>query len=356
VTRVLVAERCEHVRHAVRMLLLRLGYRTIEVCDGEAALRCLECERPVLTIVGCLGGGDLEAARASLDLARQVRIRRPGIAVLFFAADSSEAVAIGALKASVTDYIKQPLYDELAEAVTRCVSAAQIHSRVEEEPLAGQPIAGASVALARVRQQLRRVAAADCTVLITGETGTGKELAAQAVHYNSARRSKPFVTINCAAIPDELVESELFGFERGAFTGAHASNGGKLMQADGGTVFLDEIGELNAYAQAKMLRVIENKEVQRLGGKQNRPLDIRIVAATNQDLEQLVGLNRFRRDLYFRLKVGGATPVAAATRTARGHPAADGCVPPRVEPAHEPQRGRSERRGDGSAAAPLLAR
>jgi two-component system nitrogen regulation response regulator GlnG len=326
VTRILVAESRTQVRETIRTLLLGLGCHSIETGDVETALRCLDRDRPALTIVGCIGGASADAGRASLDLARQLRSRRPDLPLLFFAADSTEALAIDALKAGVTDYIKQPCFNELAQAVARWVGATPVASPDQEELLAGPPIAGAGAALARVRQYLRKVAAADCTVLITGETGTGKELAAHAIHANSARRSKPFVTINCAAIPDELVESELFGFERGAFTGAHTSNAGRLMQADGGTAFLDEIGELNAHAQAKMLRVIENKELQRLGASQNRPVDIRIIAATNQDLGQMVELKPIPSRPVFPAE-RCAPPLAALARTARGHPAADRSVP-----------------------------
>jgi transcriptional regulator with PAS, ATPase and Fis domain len=148
-----------------------------------------------------------------------------------------------------------------------------------------------------------RVAATDSSTLITGETGTGKELVAALIHEQSARRHKPFVRINCAAIPDSLLESELFGYERGAFTGAHTLKEGALQSAEGGTVFLDEIGDMSLTAQAKILRAIENKEVWRLGGKRNIPIDIRVIAATSRDLEQLMVEEKFRKDLYFRLNV-----------------------------------------------------
>ena len=162
---------------------------------------------------------------------------------------------------------------------------------------------GSSLAMWKVRTYLRKVALTDSHVLITGETGTGKELAAQYIHHHSARRAKPLVTINCAALPDGLLESELFGYERGAFTGATTSYSGKLKLADGGTVLFDEIGDMSPYAQAKILRVIETKEVYPLGGRRSVPLDIRIIAATNRDLDQRMASNEFRQDLYFRLNV-----------------------------------------------------
>ena len=164
-------------------------------------------------------------------------------------------------------------------------------------------IVGTSLEVWKLKTYLRKVAMTDSHVLITGETGTGKELAAQYIHQHSARSTKPLVIINCAALPDGLLESELFGYERGAFTGALSSYPGKLKLADGGTVLFDEIGEMSPYAQAKILRVIESKEVYPLGGRRSVPVDIRIIAATNRDLEQEMATKGFRPDLYFRLNV-----------------------------------------------------
>jgi DNA-binding NtrC family response regulator len=162
---------------------------------------------------------------------------------------------------------------------------------------------GNSLQIWKLKTYLRKVAMTDSHVLITGETGTGKELAAQYIHQHSTRHAKPLVTINCAALPDGLLESELFGYERGAFTGAVSAYAGKLKHADGGTVLFDEIGEMSPYAQAKILRVIESREVYPLGGRRSMPVNIRIMAATNRDLEQEMASNGFRRDLYFRLNV-----------------------------------------------------
>jgi len=162
---------------------------------------------------------------------------------------------------------------------------------------------GNSLPMWKVKSYMRKVALTDSHVLITGETGSGKELAAQYIHQQSARRGKPFIAINCAALPDGLLESELFGYERGAFTGAVSSYPGKLKLADGGTVLFDEIGDMSLYAQAKILRVIETKEVYPLGARRSVPVDIRIMAATNRDLERQMSRNEFRKDLYFRLNV-----------------------------------------------------
>lgn len=154
-----------------------------------------------------------------------------------------------------------------------------------------------------VRTHVNQASGSDSNVLITGETGTGKELVANLIHRNSSRSGNPFVCINCTAIPDHLLESELFGHEKGSFTGADTLNSGKLQSAEGGAVFLDEIGDMSLYHQAKILRTIENKEIQRIGGKQNIPLNIKIIAATNQDLERMVAEGKFRKDLYYRLNV-----------------------------------------------------
>jgi transcriptional regulator with PAS, ATPase and Fis domain len=161
---------------------------------------------------------------------------------------------------------------------------------------------GESRPMQEIKAYLSRAASTDSNILITGETGTGKELAAEFVHRESSRRNRPFITVNCAAIPDSLLESELFGYERGAFTGAQTSRDGRLKNADGGTVFLDEIGDMSPNAQAKILRAIDGKEIQRLGGV-GIPVDVRIIAATNQELETMVRAERFRKDLYFRLNV-----------------------------------------------------
>jgi DNA-binding NtrC family response regulator len=162
---------------------------------------------------------------------------------------------------------------------------------------------GNSLEIWKLKTYLRKVAMTNSHVLITGETGTGKELAAQYIHQHSARHAKPLVTINCAALPDGLLESELFGYERGAFTGALSAYAGKLKHADGGTVLFDEIGEMSLYAQAKILRVIESREVYPLGGRRSIPVNIRIMAATNRDLDHEMAHNRFRQDLFFRLNV-----------------------------------------------------
>jgi DNA-binding NtrC family response regulator len=241
-------------------------------------------------------------------LAQRIGAAHPGVPVFLLAWNSSEPLAIEALRNGIADYFAPPVeMHAVAEAVRRKVgySSANVdNGAATMAPECGsRPIIGDSLAMQSLRLWLSRVAQRDCNTLVLGETGTGKDLIAEAIHAHSPRHKKPFVSVNCAAIPETLLESELFGYERGAFTGASATTDGKIQQAHGGTIFFDEIGDMSPPAQAKMLRVIESKQVQRLGGKGSIPVDVRIVAATNQNLLQLVAEQRFRKDLYFRLSV-----------------------------------------------------
>lgn len=234
----------------------------------------------------------------------ELQSRQAAAPLIIVASESSEAFAVASLRIGARDYLAEPL--DLA------AFAQSISRWFPENPApfpdtsltGGEVFVGNSPAMQALRLHIRRVAATDCNVLITGETGTGKELVAQLIHQNSTRRGHPLVCINCAAIPDSLLESELFGYERGAFTGANAMSQGKLMSANNGTVFFDEIGDMSPQAQAKILRAIESKEVQRLGARRRYETDVRIMAATHHNLDELASAETFRRDLYFRLNVG----------------------------------------------------
>jgi DNA-binding NtrC family response regulator len=224
--------------------------------------------------------------------------------LMILASGSSEVFAIASLRAGALEYLPEPIDAEaFIQSTSRWLPTRRI-PRVDPELTGGAAFVGSSPAMQALRAQIRRVAATDCNVLITGETGTGKEVVAQLIHQNSPRSKNPFVCINCAAIPDSLLESELFGFERGAFTGAARANEGKLMSANRGTVFFDEVGDMSSLAQAKVLRAIETKEVQRLGASRACDTDIRIVAATHRNLDGPLSPEALRRDLYFRLNVG----------------------------------------------------
>lgn len=231
--------------------------------------------------------------------------------IILIVRDGSETLAVEALRAGVKDYFAEPVDTAaLTTAIRRCLASRHSRPAVETSAAAGPAAAGrpeslitSTPAMRAVCAYLDRVAQSDATVLITGETGTGKELAARRVHEGSRRRHGRFIPVNCAAIPEGLLESELFGYEPGAFTGASRSREGLLQLADRGTAFLDEIGEMGPAAQAKILRAIETREVHRLGGRQPIPVDTRVIAATNQDLEREVDEGRFRKDLYYRLNV-----------------------------------------------------
>ncbi len=242
---------------------------------------------------------DAASAPAALATARTLRARDAHLPIVLVVADGSEAIAVDALRAGVSDYLRAPCAEpELVAALARYRPRAA-PAREATAPA----MVGSSAAMRQIRAYVETVGATDTNVLVTGETGTGKELVAELLHAHSPRRHRPFVSINCAAIPDTLLESELFGHERGAFTGAHAARDGHLRAADGGTVLLDEIGEMSPYAQAKILRALDTREVYRLGSTRRLPLDVRVIAATNQDLPTLIEDGRFRRDLYYRLNV-----------------------------------------------------
>jgi two-component system NtrC family response regulator len=217
--------------------------------------------------------------------------------------------AIRAVQLGAFDYYLKPVnLGELDLILQRACRLSKLDREafgLEPEPGASpsEEIIGEGPAMRRIFDTVRRVARTDVTVLISGESGTGKELAARAIHAKSPRRQRPFVAINCGAIPENLVESELFGHEKGAFTGAHAQRKGRLEMADGGTVFLDEIGELSTPIQVKLLRVLQERQLERVGGREVLPLDVRVLAATNQDLRKAIQESRFREDLYYRLAV-----------------------------------------------------
>ncbi len=294
------------LRRRVAGLLLDHGFEVVESADAAGARMLFQKARPDLAILGSCE----DSVWNALELAREIRLEDKKVPLILLMASSSEELAIAALRAGVDDYFKPPFpLAELVQSVRRCLSASGRRDP-PVDPERGPSglsdadwIIGKHPAIRKIGGYIAKVAVTDSQVLITGETGTGKELVAELIHASSPRHEKPFICVNSAAIPDSLLESELFGYERGAFTGAHSLKEGALKLADGGTVFFDEIGDMSPYAQAKILRSIENKEVHRLGGRKSVPVDVRFIAATNQDLEQLVAQDKFRKDLYFRLNV-----------------------------------------------------
>jgi DNA-binding NtrC family response regulator len=301
---IIVIEDDQANRRSLVRALSREGYEVTAFSAAEPALRYLRENRHVNLVVtdlmlpGTDGFGVLEGARA-VD---------PDVGVLMITGHGSVESAVDAMKRGADDYLTKPVnLEELRKRVSTLVEKAQLSRRVDElEKRLGEKfgqLIGGSKPMEALFRQMDLVAAARSNVLIVGESGTGKELVANALHDNSPRKSKRFLPINCAAIPSEILESELFGHERGAFTGASSRKIGKFELAHGGTLFLDEIGELPLEMQVKLLRVLEEREFMRVGGSETIRVDIRVVAATNQDLEVGVEQGRFRSDLYYRLKV-----------------------------------------------------
>jgi DNA-binding NtrC family response regulator len=268
--------------------------------DSEADLVLRLQEGSPNLVIACSNGGD---ARGGLEVIRHVRRVSKSTPVVFITGQSSEQVAIEALRAGADDYFKFPLSDDSLRISLKRLLEDTKASLPSSSSRVAQTMVGDSRGMQDVRDYIARVAATDSTVLITGETGTGKELAAEMIHLHSHRKKKPLIRINCSALPDSLVESEMFGYERGAFTGAVVAQKGKLNAANGGGVFFDEIGDMNTFAQAKILRSIELKEVYPLGSNHAIPLDFRIIAATNRNPEKLVANKKFRQDLFYRLNV-----------------------------------------------------
>ncbi|SDL22672.1 two-component system, NtrC family, response regulator HydG [Maridesulfovibrio ferrireducens] len=281
------------------------GYSTSSVTDGAEAITAVK-DQPYDAVLM-----DVRMATVSgIEALEEIKAFNPAIPVLIMTAYSSVEIAVEAMKLGAYDYLTKPLnFDELKIILERALDHRRLSDENRslkeavspEQTLGG--IIGSSPAMAEVTEMVKVVAPTEATVLITGESGTGKELVARAIHFNSNRKHKQLVTINCAALSETLLESELFGHEKGAFTGADKRRDGRFMQANKGTIFLDEIGEIPLPMQAKLLRAVQEREVQRLGSDTPLPVDVRIVAATNRDLKKEVEKGNFREDLYYRLHV-----------------------------------------------------
>jgi DNA-binding NtrC family response regulator len=304
--RLLVVDDEPAIRIALKGLLDKQGYDVALAAGGDEAIEALTREPCDLVLVDlALGRG-----KNGLDVLAASRAAQPGTPVILMTAHGSEKVAVQAMKAGAHDYVPKPFdNDEMTMVVQRALERTRLErehrlllDRVAREHGLGAMI-GASGAMRRVFETIHKVAETDLTVLVHGESGTGKELVAQALHERSARRTRPFVAVNCAAMSRDLVESELFGHEKGAFTGAGARRAGRFESADGGTLFLDEIGDMPRETQAKVLRVLQERSFERVGGTATLRVDVRVVAATNRDLEAEVQSGAFRQDLYYRLRV-----------------------------------------------------
>ena len=302
---ILLVEDKDSLRRVLRLTLENAGYSVTEAADARSALNEISAAPHKLVLT------DLRMPHGSgLDVLRAARAADGSIPVIVMTAFGSVDEAVQAMKDGAHDFLEKPVdSNHLLLLVERALEQERLRTenillREEWSKRYGFPrIIGESEAIKRVVSETQRVAQTEATVLLLGESGTGKELFARAVHHLSERRNKPFVAVNCAAIPETLIENELFGHERGAFTGAGDRRLGKFELASGGTVFLDEIGELPLAVQGKLLRVIEEKVVDRIGGRAPVPVDVRVVSATNRDLKAAVETGEFRRDLFFRLAV-----------------------------------------------------
>jgi len=306
IRRILVADDEESIRWVLSKALKKKGFSVDLAADGNQALSLFRSNSYDLAILDIKMPGI-----QGLDLLQQFHSEQPDILVVIMTAESTMENAVAAMKHGAYDYLTKPFdLDALDAIILKAQKAAEVTDQIgqlkcelQEQYSFGRSIIGTSQPMQEVYKDLGRIAPSDVTVLITGESGTGKELVARAVHFNSPRLGKPFIALNCAAIPRELLESELFGHEKGAFTGATERKSGKFEQANGGTLFLDELGDMPLELQAKLLRVLQEKEITRTGGNQVMPVDVRIVAASNQELATMVKEKKFREDLYYRLNV-----------------------------------------------------
>ena len=301
--KILVVDDEQSMREFLDIMLAQEGYRVVCARDGEEAIRFLEKDCFDLVIT------DIRMRNIDgLGVLRKVKAVNPSTVVVLISAFATAETAVEAMKEGAYDYIPKPfkVYDFkriIAEALKSSQSTLQENTSTPQERLHFGSLIGESPQMRKVYDLIRRVSGTRTNILISGESGTGKELVARAVHKLSDRRDEPIVVINCAGIPENLIESELFGFKRGAFTGAMADKEGLFGVADGGTVFLDEIGELSPVIQVKLLRVIQDRTFTAVGGTDAKTVDVRFIAATNKDLEAEVIGGKFREDLYFRLNV-----------------------------------------------------
>jgi DNA-binding NtrC family response regulator len=300
VSRVLIVDDEASVRFTLSELVSERGHEPIAVATGDEALANIEQVDVAITDLSMPGMDGFE-------LLEKMHARRPDLPVVMLTARGSERAAVRAMKLGAYDYLPKPFdIDELWLTLERALELVELRRRerrLNAELALGRRIVAEHPAMRRLLESVARVAARDVPVLLQGETGTGKELVASLLHAHSRRRDKPLVRFNCAAVPPELAEAELFGYKRGAFTGAVADKSGFFAQAAGGTLVLDEIGELSLGVQAKLLRALQGGEIQRLGADRVEKVDVRIVASTHRDLSADARAGRFRQDLYYRLAV-----------------------------------------------------
>ncbi len=292
------------------------GYDIIAAESAEDALEMLKTESCFLVITDARLGG-----MSGYEFLKEIAKRKPDLPILMITAYATPKLAVEAIKSGAIDYLAKPFApEELLHAVARCaeryalIQENQALKNANKTSFGLEKIIGESQGVNAVRELIKTVAPTNATVLILGESGTGKELIAGAIHSLSQRREESYTRINCAAIPDQLLESELFGHEKGAFTGAIRNKAGRMEEADGGTVFLDEIGDMSRPLQAKLLRFLEDGTFTRVGGNQELQVDVRLIAATNRDIVEAIRANHFREDLFHRLNVVQFTPPSLRER------------------------------------------
>ena len=300
--RVLVVDDDAAIRDAMRMILEYEGFECVVAATGQDGLAGVEREEPDLVFLDIkMPGMD------GLEVLDRLKAIDESLPVVMISGHGTVSTAVEATKRGAFDFIEKPLESErVLVTVRNALARAELSDENRQLRRAIElrhEMVGESAALARVTDAIRRAAPTNATVLILGESGVGKELVARAIHRNSQRHRERFIQVNCAAIPEELIESELFGHEKGSFTGATEKQVGKFEQADRGTIFLDEVGDMSAKTQAKVLRVLQEGEVERLGSSRTLKVDVRVIAATNKDLEAEIERGTFREDLYFRLSV-----------------------------------------------------
>ncbi|MCL6634527.1 MAG: sigma-54 dependent transcriptional regulator [Peptococcaceae bacterium] len=298
---ILIVDDEASVREALTDILTDTGYRVECAANGSEGLEMIETLNPDAVLLD-IRMPDINGIKV-LELIRRRGDRTP---IILITAYGSTQTTIEAMKLGAFDYLTKPLkIGDMLEVVRKAVEVKELVDRAGENmpELESDAMIGLSPAMQNVYKIIGRVSNTNATVLIRGESGTGKELVAQAIHFNSVRKDRPFIKINCASIPENLLESELFGHEKGAFTGAVAAKPGKFELAHRGTIFLDEIGEMSMSTQTKLLRVLQEREFERVGGTETIKVDVRIVAATNKDLEKSIETGEFREDLYYRLNV-----------------------------------------------------
>jgi DNA-binding NtrC family response regulator len=302
--KILIIDDDEQLSKSFAKILAQEGYATEQALSGEDGLQRIRSKRPNLVVLDVRLPG-----MSGIRTLERIHEQDPKLPVIICTAYGTTETAIQAIKIGAFDYIYKPFdVPEMLKTIANGLEAGRFMATpVEMDPEPAhtreEAIIGRSNVMLDVYKAIGRVASTDATVLIRGESGTGKELAARAIYQHSKRVNRPFLVINCVAIPENLLESELFGYEKGAFTGAVHRRVGKIEQAHQGTVFLDEIGDMPLSIQSKLLRLLQERSIERLGGRDVIPVDVRILAATNRDLEQAVADGRFREDLYYRLKV-----------------------------------------------------